>query len=265
MFAIGHFALGYLTGKATSSALHTKLNLPLLIVASILPDIDLLLGIANPSFFMHRGPTHSIITFTVVLMPFLLIYGKKALPYYIAALSHSLIGDFFTGGIEMLWPITQNWYGNFFMEVGGLADAVVELSLFVVSVVIMIKARDLQTLFEPKISNLALFIGFGALIGPMLNTGNGLESNLPVLLIAPSLFWIVLFAYSMLLGLKAAWNSPTKAPQNSANGESLLTASTNMWMVSLWVNLGIKFFKRNRPKWRQHLTNSSKPSPNLPR
>jgi hypothetical protein len=69
----------------------------------------------------------------------------------------------------------------------------------------MFKARDLQTLFEPRKINLVLIVGFGALLGPLVSYGRYLESNLPLLLFLPSLFWIVLFAYSMLLGLKAVW------------------------------------------------------------
>jgi membrane-bound metal-dependent hydrolase YbcI (DUF457 family) len=116
---------------------------------SILPDIDLLLGIQDPSFFMHRGVTHSFITFTLILLPFLIIYGKRALPYYVAAVSHSLIGDFFTGGIEFFWPITQNWYGNLWLPVGSLADSITEIVLFLASVAVMLKTKDLQR-FKPR-------------------------------------------------------------------------------------------------------------------
>ena len=97
MFAIGHFALGYLLGKGSSKILKTNLNMSMLLVVSIIPDVDLILQFMDPTLFMHRGPTHAIITFTAISIPFFIFYRKKAIPYYAALLAHSLIGDFFTG------------------------------------------------------------------------------------------------------------------------------------------------------------------------
>jgi membrane-bound metal-dependent hydrolase YbcI (DUF457 family) len=77
MFAIGHFALGYLFGKGTGKLAHVKINLPLLLAASVLPDIDLILR-----FLTHRGPTHSLLAITVLMIPLFILYRKKALPYY---------------------------------------------------------------------------------------------------------------------------------------------------------------------------------------
>jgi membrane-bound metal-dependent hydrolase YbcI (DUF457 family) len=207
MFAIGHFALGFLTGKGSSKALKTKINLPLLLAVSVIPDIDLLLEIVNPTVFMHRGLTHSLVTFTVLMIPFFIIYRRQAIPYYAALLSHSLIGDFFTGGVGLFWPLSQHWFGNEWMPIGGLADVIAELALFVIATTIMYKAGDLQTLFHPKNRNLFLIIGFGAVLGPLLS-GGGFESKLPLLLVIPSLFWLVVFAYSMLIELLEKLKKP---------------------------------------------------------
>ena len=68
MFAIGHFALGYLTGKATSKLAHVKINLPLLLAVSVIPDLDLLFS----GFMAHRGLTHSIIVISVLMIPLFL-------------------------------------------------------------------------------------------------------------------------------------------------------------------------------------------------
>ncbi len=217
MFAIGHFALGYLAGKGSSKALKTRINLPLVIVLSVIPDIDLLLEIWNPTVFMHRGLTHSLITFTVVLIPFLIAYGRQAIPYYAVLLSHSLIGDFFTGGVGLFWPISQKWFGNYWMPIGGLADVIAELVLFAIATAIMFKAGDLQKLFRPKNHNLLLFIGFGAVLGPLLSPG-GFESVLPTLLVPPSLFWLIVFAYSMFIEL---WSKSQKPPPGRKTSENL--------------------------------------------
>jgi membrane-bound metal-dependent hydrolase YbcI (DUF457 family) len=208
MFAIGHFALGYLTGKGSSKLLKTKMNLPLLLVASVLPDIDLILQAVDPTFFMHRGPMHSIITFTVLMIPFFIIYRKQAIPYFIVLLSHSLIGDFFTGGIEMFWPLSSEWFGNLAIDIGSLADAVAEFTLFVVATAIMFKAKDLQSLIKTKNSNLLLLIPFGAVLGPLLAIRYESDAALPILLLIPSLFWLAMFACSMFNKL---WAKSEKA------------------------------------------------------
>ena len=201
MFAIGHFAIGYLTGKSASKLLGVKVNLPLLFVASIIPDIDLILQYVDPTLFMHRGPLHSIITYTLVMIPFLIRYRKQVIPYYIALLSHSLIGDLFTGGFEMLWPISQRWFSIVGIDVRSLTSISLEIILLFISLVIMLKTKDLQTFFKPNNHNMFLFIAFGATLGPMLDLSQSFEGSLPALLIIPSLFWLAIFSYSMIIEL----------------------------------------------------------------
>ena len=198
MFAIGHFALGYLFGKGSSRLAHVKVNLPLLFAASVLPDVDLLLR-----FLMHRGPTHSLITITVLMIPFFVIYRKQAIPYFAALLSHVLIGDFFTGGIELFWPLSHNWYGALNFLVTSMPVAVTELALFLLTLPLMYKLGDLQALLKPNSKSWALIIPLGAALGPLLSLGRGQESSLPILLVLPSLFYISLFAYSMFAWLRA--------------------------------------------------------------
>jgi membrane-bound metal-dependent hydrolase YbcI (DUF457 family) len=199
MYAIGHFALGYLIGKGTSKLFNVKINLPLLLVASVLPDIDLILQYIDPSLFMHRGPTHSIITITALMIPFFLIYRKQAIPYYAVLLSHPLLGDLFTGGAELFWPATQGWFSVVNLEVSSLASVSIELALFAITTVLMFEAGDLQTLLKPNNHNWVLIIAFGAVFAPLLSTSGGFESSLPIMLLVPSLFWIAVFAYSLLI------------------------------------------------------------------
>ena len=194
-FAIGHFALGYLSGKGSSSLLKVKANLPLLLTVSVLPDIDLIFR-----FLQHRGPTHSLITFTVLMIPFFLIYRKRAVPYYAALLSHSLIGDYFTGGVELFWPISHSWFG---VDIGvtSLTSVTIELILFAITLVFLVGTRDIKQLLRPGNHNLVLFIAFGAVLGPLFQFGRGYEQFLPSLLVVPSLFYLGLFAYSMFIDL----------------------------------------------------------------
>ncbi len=194
MFAIGHFAIGYLTAKASARLLKVQLNMPLLLTASVIPDIDLLLR-----FIHHRGPTHSLLTIIAISLPFLIYYRKAAVPYVIALASHSLIGDFFTGGTQLFWPLSQEWIGAVKVDVTSLADSLIELSLFFISIALMFKTRDLNKVVTDKYK-IALLLPFGAVLGPMLAAGRGPEYALPLLLVAPSLFYLTLFVYSMISG-----------------------------------------------------------------
>jgi membrane-bound metal-dependent hydrolase YbcI (DUF457 family) len=210
LFAIGHFALGYLTGKGSSKILKAKINLPLIFAVSVLPDVDLILQYINPELFMHRGPTHSIVTITLLMLPFFLIYKKQAIPYYVAAISHPLIGDFFTGGIELFWPFSKGWFGldGTVFDVRSLGSVTTELALFLIMLFVMIRSKDFRSMLKPDARNLALLITFGAVLGPLLSAGRGSEASLPALLVIPSLFWIVIFAYLLLLELKHLLRPP---------------------------------------------------------
>jgi membrane-bound metal-dependent hydrolase YbcI (DUF457 family) len=193
--------LGYLAGKGSSKIAKVKVNLPLLLTASVLPDVDLILR-----FLMHRGPTHSIITITVLMIPFFAVYRKQAIPYYAALLTHILIGDFFTGGIELLWPLSQNWFGALNLAVNSLTIEVTELILFTFTLPIMYKLKDLQSLFKAHNKNWVLIIPLGAVLGPLLALGRAGETAIPILLVIPSLFYVVLFAYSIFVELKEKFN-----------------------------------------------------------
>jgi membrane-bound metal-dependent hydrolase YbcI (DUF457 family) len=202
MFAIGHFALGYLTGKTASRLLSIKLYMPLLLVASIIPDIDLILQFLDPTLFMHRGPLHSIITFSVLMIPFFARYRKQAIPYYVALLSHSLLGDLFTGGFEMLWPLSDRWFSILTVDVMGVISVSAELVLCSIALIVIVKAKDFKTLQKPHNQNLVLFIAFGATLGPLLDISQSFESSLPTPLVIPSIFWLAVFVYSMLIELR---------------------------------------------------------------
>jgi len=93
MFAVGHLALGYILGKTTSKSLNVNLNIPLVLVASMVPDIDLLIPGLE-----HRGPTHSLILIFLLFLPAFMLYRERAAPYFVAVVQHSILGDSITGG-----------------------------------------------------------------------------------------------------------------------------------------------------------------------
>ena len=180
--------------------------MPLLFVASVLPDVDLLLR-----FLMHRGPTHSLITISSLMIPFFVVYRKQAIPYFAPLLSHVLIGDLFTGGIQLFWPLSASQFGALDIDVRSLFSVIAELGLFFLTLPIMYKLGDLQTLWKPHNKNCYLIIPWGAVLGPLFSVGRGSESALPILLVAPSLFYVGLFSYCIYVEAKA---KPKKKPSN---------------------------------------------------
>jgi len=194
MFAVGHLALGYLMGKTASKMLKIDVNIPLLLVLSVLPDIDLLV----PGL-RHRGPTHSIILLGLLFIPFFTLYRKKALLYFVALIQHFLLGDFVAGGgSQILWPFTPSFYG-IQIEMTGLQNIVTEWISFLLFLTIMLKTNDIKTFFHHNWSNLLLSIPvFTALLPTFLN----FPSYVPLELVAPHLVYIALFMIAILMDFK---------------------------------------------------------------
>lgn len=195
MFAIGHLALGYLTGKGASKLFNVKVNLPLLLAASVIPDVDLLF-----IFMSHRGLTHSIIVIGLLAIPFAVKYKRAILPYLAAILSHVFIGDLMPSGVAYFWPISRVRFDLFGFEVSSFAMALVEVTLFVAMMAVMYQQRDLHRLLKPANKNWLLIISSGALVGPLL-WYDKVGDPIPQLLIVPSVVLLCIFAYSLVVDL----------------------------------------------------------------
>ncbi|MCL1977116.1 MAG: metal-dependent hydrolase [Candidatus Bathyarchaeota archaeon] len=201
-------SLAYLLGKASSKFLKVNPNIPVLLVLSILPDIDLVVETLTGTA-LHRGPTHSLIFSLIIFVPFFIVYGKRAVPYFLAYVSHFLIGDFFIGGqLQLFWPLSTGNFG--FYEAGfmyiNIYDSIniaAELSLFAVAIVAMAKTRDYKIFFRNDKTNLVLIIPIATVLLP---TFIGYPFNTPLFLILPliglaHLFFLVLFGISVLIVL----------------------------------------------------------------
>jgi membrane-bound metal-dependent hydrolase YbcI (DUF457 family) len=213
-------ALAYLLGKGASKALHTKINIPILLVLSILPDIDILSDFLF-HYPIHRGPTHSIIVALLVFLPFFVIYRKKAVPYFLGLISHSLIGDFIAGGqLRLLWPLSQAEFGLHelgfpIIKVGGHIDVILELSLFILATTVLIISQDWRVFFKGRLSNLVLIIPITTVLLPS-TIGYPFNQSLlitePILALA-HIFYFVLFSIAILTTLKTIyqrWRSKNK-------------------------------------------------------
>lgn len=186
-------ALGYLLAKPTSKLLKTRLVVPFVLVLSTLPDADIIV----PS--LHRGPSHSVITALLVFVPFIILYRKKAVPYFLALVSHAVIGDFLIGGgVQLLWPLSDAKFGNywFFTRITDPANVALELVLFVVATIVMFKTRDLLHFFQPHKSNLTLII---PVLTVLLPTFLSYPISVPILLIVPHILYLVLFSVAVLI------------------------------------------------------------------
>jgi membrane-bound metal-dependent hydrolase YbcI (DUF457 family) len=202
-FAVGHMALAYLLGKGSAKPLKVNLNIPVILVLSIIPDIDIIFD----AIFMteiHRGPTHSIIIAILVFIPVFVLYRRKALPYFLALASHSLIGDFLIGGrVQLLWPLSTGLFGlhesgSYYISIFSPVNIALELTLFLISTVIMFKAKDWQVFFKNNKLNLVLVIPIFTVLLP---TFVGYPSKVPLLLILPHLFYLILFSVSVWITL----------------------------------------------------------------
>ncbi len=194
MYAVGHFALGYLTGKLTSKTLDVNANLPLLFLASVFPDIDIVI----PGL-VHRGPLHSMILFCLVFLPIFAIYKKRAAPYFVAVIQHIIIGDYLIGGdLQLLWPLTPNTYG-FHIAMGSLIHIALEWGLFIISMTFMIKTKDIVFLFKPHLSNMILAIPVLTVLLPTLIS---FPLYVPFSLLIPHIVYLILFTIPIMIDLK---------------------------------------------------------------
>jgi membrane-bound metal-dependent hydrolase YbcI (DUF457 family) len=202
LFAVGHIAFGYITGKTSAKLLKTNLNLPLILTLSVLPDIDLFLF----KFTQHRGPTHSLITALIIFTPLLIIYRKKAIPYLIALAQHGLIGDYIGGGdVQLLWPITNTGYAAG-TEITSLTSITIELTAFLIAITIMLLQKDIHTLLQPHKTNLLLTIPATTLLQAILPTA------VPFPLKLPSYFLLAIFSAAILAQLYQ-----TLSPKNKSS------------------------------------------------
>jgi membrane-bound metal-dependent hydrolase YbcI (DUF457 family) len=202
-------ALAYLLGRGSSVALHTKINIPLILLLSILPDVDIFYDLLTGAN-IHRGPTHSIVVATVIFIPLFIYFGKRAIPYFLALISHSLIGDFLIGGqIEMFWPLSTlelglHEIGGPFIRITGFINTVAEMLLFAGATAVLFFSGDWRTFLEPHKSNLLLIVPIVTVLLPS-TIGYPFEYSLlqsqQWILAYAHLFYLVLFLIAIVAAL----------------------------------------------------------------
>ena len=199
MFAIGHLSLGYLLAKGSARLLKQDVNLALIFLFSLLPDVDIIIpGV------QHRTITHSIVFLALMSLPFFLLYKTTAIPYFTALAQHSLVGDFLTGGARgegtlILWPISLTPYG-LPIRVLDPINVTLEWCSFLVAIIVMLKTRDLQKLLKGQISHLSLSV---PMLTVLLPSFLQFPLAVPVALLIPHLVYLVLFSLAIFNVLKS--------------------------------------------------------------
>jgi hypothetical protein len=122
-------------------------------------------------------------------------------------MQHILIGDFLTGGgIQLLWPITQTWYGIGF-PMTSLTNVLLEWISFLMAGAIMLTTRDIHKLLKSHQSNLLLSV---PVLTVLLPSFLHFPLTVPTSLLIPHLIYLGLFTTSLLIFLKS---SPKRSPK----------------------------------------------------
>jgi membrane-bound metal-dependent hydrolase YbcI (DUF457 family) len=138
MWFLGHLSLGYFSAYATSKYTGERMVIPVVWIASMLPDLDAFFY----RYMVHRGPSHSIIVAVVASISVLIVFGRRSLPYLAALASHILIGDYFVPPTQMFWPLSNAWYGAPQMfQLHGTVELLVEVFLFALMACVILFRR----------------------------------------------------------------------------------------------------------------------------
>jgi len=186
MFAVGHLALAYLAGKASSKALKVRVNIALIFALGILPDIDLLIPAIN-----HRQVTHSIIVISLLFLPLFLSKRRRktSIPYFVAIIQH-IFADFLTfSTIQLLWPISRKPFG---LLLPLPIDLTSEWVLFLGFTIVMLYSGDLDELLKWKSANLFLVIPIGSIGLPLFL---GFPVSVPAELYIPHFILLIIFTF----------------------------------------------------------------------
>lgn len=185
-------------GKASSKMFKVDVNIPSLFVASIIPDIDLLIP-----WIEHRGPLHSIILLFLASIPLIMVWKRKAIPYIAALISHPLLGDYLTStcrdqGIQLLFPLSESW---FYAGLQALNTTFVflEVALFGLMLLLLVKTKDIEFFIQPHSSNLLLAVPIATALLPVFTR---FPIPVPTTLIIPHLALIILLSIPILIDIK---------------------------------------------------------------
>jgi hypothetical protein len=133
-------------------------------------------------------------------IPFFAVYGKKAVPYFLALAQHALIGDYVTSGtmgVQLFWPLTTQPYG-IGIAIRSQTNVGIEWIAFLAAIIIMVKTRDMTKFFQAHKSNLLLSIPTFTTLLPTLAS---FPLGVPLLLVPPHIFYTAIFSIAVILAV----------------------------------------------------------------
>ena len=132
MFFLGHISIAFIISYFIVRRFHLKgISLSLIMFFSILPDIDIVFRLLGVDL-AHRSITHSLLVTMIVGCVLLVKYRKPSyVLYFIAYLSHIVVGDLVIGPLNLLYP-----FGQYFVI--GVADFKSPEHLVIEGVLLMI-------------------------------------------------------------------------------------------------------------------------------
>jgi membrane-bound metal-dependent hydrolase YbcI (DUF457 family) len=198
-----------LSAKLIGHITKTRVNVPVVLTLSVIPDIDLLIPLVE-----HRGPFHSVLMAIIMFIPVFVLFRKSVLPYLIALIQHSIIGDFLTGEVQLFWPLTSKPYGTG-MDIRSLTNITIEWTTFTIMLFAMLKTKDLQSLLKPNNLNMVLIIPTLTVLLPSLFA---FPLKVPTALIIPHLIMLTIFLASMLTDIKSIFQTP-KQPRKPVQSQ----------------------------------------------
>ena len=164
LFFLGHMVWAYAWAAIFAGKRNRKLFIPMVLMLGIMPDIDLFLR--GFSVFHHTF-THSFFFWLILFVPFLIIYRRKSVPYFVAVAQHFAFGDFLVGNVMILWPFSQSYFG-FNIAMLSMLDVALETVGLLLAAGISYFNSDLKRMLSIDIHNVLMFLPLLALLASML-------------------------------------------------------------------------------------------------
>lgn len=133
---------------------------------------------------------------TLVFLPVFAIYRKQVIPYFVAILSHPLVGDFLVGQVKLFWPLQANLGLGILMS--SPTNIVLEWSAFIASIIVMLMTNDMRKFLRPHLSNLLLCIPAFTVLLPTIRS---YPLGVPIWLEPPHLAYMLLFVAAIIIAL----------------------------------------------------------------
>jgi len=164
LFFLGHMAWAYVWAMMFAGKRRGKLFISAVLMLGVVPDVDLLLqgfGVVHNTF------THSVFFWLVMFTPFLLVFGRKLIPYFVAVAQHFAFGDFLVGKVMIFWPFSPLYFG-FHITMPSTLDVALETAGLLLAAGIVYFSGDLKRLLSVDTHNIPMFLPSLALVTSML-------------------------------------------------------------------------------------------------